>query len=193
MEVKETVIDELKRRIALKFGKEIEESYQIQDLRQAIMEATNQLLGVTTLKRIYKFVGLDRVIVPRVDTLDILAQYVGYHNFNSFARELGENPEISAFGQIMSIAACDVEVGEQIRLAYKPNRKLLLTCIGNNEFVVNEALNSKLMQCDVLTINSSFIIGGELVVDDVKRNGKHLGSYCAAKDGGLTELDLEAL
>lgn len=193
MEVKEAVIEELKRRIALKFGCDIEESYQIKDLRKAIIEETKQMIGETTLKRIYGFVGLDQNIVPRILTLDILAQYIGYSNFKSFAKELGENPEISSFSLIESISAYDMEVGEKIRFTYKPDRKLLLTYLGNNEFVVDESHNSKLIQGDVLTINGNFLIGAELLINDVKRNGNHLGSYFAAKDGGLTDWELESI
>lgn len=153
----------------------------------AIQEATGQTLGTTTLKRMMGFVN--GPASSRPSSLDIIAQYLGYPDYNLLAKDLGEDTEISDFRPVESIDSIDLEIGEQIQITYQPNRLLVLTYIGENKYVVNESRGSKLLKGDKLII-AGFYIGFELLVSDVERGGCHLGSYQAAKQGGLTSVEI---
>ncbi|MDE6418875.1 MAG: hypothetical protein K2K49_06680 [Duncaniella sp.] len=153
----------------------------------AIHEATGQTLGTTTLKRMLGFVN--GPATSRPSSLDIIAQYLGYPDYDILSKALGDDCDISAFRVVENIDSADLEAGEQIQITYHPNRVLVLSYIGDNRYVVNESRGSKLTKGDILTI-AGFYVGFELLVSDVERGGRHLGSYQAAKQGGLTSVEI---
>ena len=55
--------------------------------------------------------------------------------------------------------------------------------------MVNESHGSKILKGDKLMV-AGFYVGFELLVSDVERGGRHLGSYQAAKQGGLTGVEI---
>lgn len=179
--------DKIRQMILEKFNAPLTYPQQCEALAMAIQEATGQTLGTTTLKRMLGFVN--GPASPRPSSLDIIAQYVGYPDYNMLAKDLGEDVDISDFRVVESIDSADLEVGEQIQITYQPNRLLVLSYIGDNKYVVNESRGSKLLKGDKLII-AGFYVGFELLVSDVERGGSHLGSYQAAKQGGLTSVEI---
>lgn len=153
----------------------------------AIEETTGQTLSTTTLKRMMGFINGPAQARP--SSLDILAQYLGYPNYELLAKDIGEESEISEFRPVESINSADLEVGEQIQVTYHPNRLMLMCYLGDNRYIVNESRGGKLLKGDKLTI-AGFYVGFELLVSDVERSGQHLGSFVAAKQGGLTSVEI---
>lgn len=153
----------------------------------AIEETTGQTLSTTTLKRMMGFINGPAQARP--SSLDILAQYLGYPNYKLLAKDIGEESEISEFRPVESINSADLEVGEQIQVTYHPNRLMLMSYLGDNRYIVNESRGGKLLKGDKLTI-AGFYVGFELLVSDVERSGQHLGSFVAAKQGGLTSVEI---
>lgn len=179
--------DKIRLKILEKFNAPLQYPQQCEALAMAIQEATGQTLGTTTLKRMLGFVN--GPASPRPSSLDIIAQYLGYPDYNLLAKDLGEDTEISDFKPVESIDSADLEIGEQIQITYHPKRLLVLTYIGENKYVVNESRGSKLLKGDKLII-AGFYVGFELLVSDVERAGCHLGAYQAAKQGGLTSVEI---
>lgn len=179
--------DKIRQMILEKFNSPLQYPQQCEALAMAIQEATGQTLGTTTLKRMLGFIN--GPASPRPSSLDIIAQYVGYPDYNLLAKDLGEDADISDFRAVESIDSADLEVGEQIQITYNPNRLMVLSYIGDNKYVVNESRGSKLLKGDKLTI-AGFYVGFELLVSDVERGGSHLGAYQAAKQGGLTSVEI---
>lgn len=179
--------DKIRQKILEKFNAPLQYPQQCEALAMAIQEVTGQTLGTTTLKRLLGFVG--GTASPRPSSLDILAQYLGYPDYKLLAKDIGADSEISDFKPVESIDSIDLEVGEQIQITYHPNRFLVLTYIGENKYVVNESQGSKLLKGDKLMI-AGFYVGFELLVSDVERGGQHLGSYQAAKQSGLTSVEI---
>ena len=64
---------------------------------------------------------------------------------------------------------------------------IVMTYIGDNSFLINNSKNSKLVKGDRIRL-TTLISGQELLVTEVIRDGKSLGGYRGAKDGGLTSL-----
>lgn len=153
----------------------------------AIEEETGQRLSTTTLKRMLGFVN--GPANARTSSLDILARYLGYPDYDLLAKEIGENTEISEFRPVEKIDSDDLLPGEQVQLTYDPNRVLVLSYLGENRYLVNESRGSKLQKGDKLMI-AGFYVGFELPVSDVERGGRHLGAYVAAKQGGLTSVEI---
>lgn len=177
----------IRKMILEKFNSSLLYPQQCEALAMAIKEATGETLGTTTLKRMFGFVnGPAR---PRLSSLDVIARYLGYPDYNLLSKDLGEDTDISDFSSVDGIESVDLEIGEHIRISYHPNRMLLLRYIGDNKYVVVESQGSKLLKDDKLII-AGLYIGFELLVSDVERGGKHLGSYQAAKQGGLTDVEI---
>ncbi len=179
--------DKIRQKILEKFDSPLQYPQQCEALALAIQEATGQTLGVTTLKRMLGFVNAPASSRP--SSLDILAQYLGYPDYNMLAKDMGEDTEISDFKPVESIDSADLEIGEQIQITYHPNRLIVLTYIGENKYVVDESRGSKLLKGDKLMI-AGFYVGFELLISDVERGGCHLGSYQAAKQSGLTSVEI---
>lgn len=179
--------EKVRQMIQERFRSPLQYPQQCEALAMAIKEATGQTLGTTTLKRMMGFVN--GPANPRPSSLDIIAQYLGYPDYELMAKDLGEDSDISDFRPVESIDSAGLEVGEQIQITYEPNRLLVLSYIGDNEYVVNESRGSKLLKGDKLMI-AGFYVGFELLVSDVERQGRHLGPYQGAKQGGLTSVEI---
>ncbi len=183
----EMINDKIKQMILEKFNSPIQYPQQCEALAMAIQESTGQTLGTTTLKRMLGFIN--GPTNPRPSSLDIIAQYLGYPDYNLMAKDLGEDAEISDFRPVESLDSADLLPGEQIQITYHPNRLLTLSYIAENRYLVNESRGSKLHKGDILTI-AGFYIGFELLISDVERDKTHLGSYQSAKQGGLTGVEI---
>ncbi|MDE5812605.1 MAG: hypothetical protein K2H61_09930, partial [Muribaculaceae bacterium] len=72
---------------------------------------------------------------------------------------------------------------------YDPDRSLLMTYLGASEFMINESRNIKLRKGDRIKM-THLVVGQEMLVSNVVRDGNSLGGYRAAKDGGLTSIEL---
>ncbi|MDE6559723.1 MAG: hypothetical protein K2K29_07545, partial [Muribaculaceae bacterium] len=136
-------------------------------------------IGQTTVKRLLGLVGEnspERHRVPHTSTMDLLSQWLGYDNYKSLIRDLDRMNSASEFTS-MSLIECDtLETGSQIQVRYEPGRLLVMTYLGNQEFVINESKNSKLLKGDRLKL-SHLILGQEMIVKDVIRANKNLGGY----------------
>lgn len=179
--VNEKIIQLIRQR----FKVDIVYPQQCEVLSMAIEDATGKSLSTTTLKRMLGFVrGVD---TPRLSSLDILAQYLGYNNYSELARAIGEYGTSSEFRHVKKVMSEELTEGDQIQITYQPDRMLRLSYMGNNKYLVNESRGSKLLKGDQLLI-TAFYVGFDLVVSDVERAGEHLGSYVAAKQGGISTI-----
>ncbi len=178
---------QLKKKIEERLGTPLKYSADCDRLAAAIEDATGERLGVTTIKRMFGFAG--EQVEPRGTTMDIIAQYLGYANMRDMTRQLGDAADISMFSPVDKIYVADLPEGTQIQLTYDPRRLLVITYLGDFWFIINEAIGSKLRKGDKIRL-TQLAKGFELLVTDVVRDGSNLGSYHAAKDGGLTSMEI---
>ena len=146
----------------------------------------------TTVKRMFGLVGKDspeRNRTPHNSTMDIVAKWLGYDSYKDLLREIGEGDFSSEFTSLHKIDARDLAVGTQIQIRYEPARIIVMTYIGDEDFLINESKNSKLQKGDRIHL-TSLILEHEMIVSEVIRDGRSLGGYRAAKDGGLTALEI---
>lgn len=178
---------ELIKKIEEKIGMEVRYPQDCDVIAQAIEDETGKTLGSTTIKRMFGFVNENRI--PRLSTMDILAQFLGYSNFELMAKDINEDTDISDFTWMETVEPEKLAEGTQLQITYEPNRLLILTYLGNNKFIVNESKRSKLQKGDTIEIHQ-MVVGHELVVKHVWRNGQDFGSYTGAKQGGLTSIEI---
>lgn len=151
-------------------------------------------MGVSeaTVKRMFGLVGKDsqdRNRTHHVSTMDIVSNYLGYENYKDLLKEIGEGDVSSEFTSLHKIEARDLEVGTQIQFRYEPSRVVVMSYLGDDEFLINESKNCKLQKGDRVRI-TSLVLEHELIASEVIRDGRSLGGYRGAKDGGLTSLEI---
>lgn len=177
---------ELLKRLREKSGVSLTQSSHFDVLAQSIFDSTGESLGTNTLKRL---VGFNiKKVVPRRSTLDILARYLDFTDFDSLLLELGEEADISAFSPVESVNIGALADGTTVKITYDPNRTLTLKYLGNFRFSVEAAAGSKnLKEGDELAV-SQIIPGHRFVASHVYRDGKDLGAYEAAKSNGIKDI-----
>ena len=180
--------NEILRRLKAESGLEMGRSADFEVLSQSIADRTGERLSVNTLKRLFGF-NIPRT-VPRGSTMDIVAVYLGYADYDSLVKDLGEESDISLFTPVDCLEVAELEKGTQVRVAYEPNRVLILSYLGDFRFLVSEVEGSRnLRKDDVLTI-TQLAVGHRLVVTQVVRDGINLGAYESAKFRGLKSVEV---
>ena len=177
---------ELFQLIEEKFGKKIIYDKDLLALSQAIKDELGQSISHQTLRRLFK----GQIKTHRATTKDVLANYLGYSNYEMLIQDLGEDADISIFTPVDSIDVENLQPGTQVQFSYEPNRMIMVSYIGNFKFIVNEVEGSRnIKKGDQLEI-SQLAVGFELYIVNVERNGENLGAYHAAKQGGLTSIEI---
>lgn len=140
----------------------------------------------STLKRIFGYVsGYNR---PQTATLDALSKYAGYKNWADFCSSIGKiHYESSDYYTHNTLQTNVLHVGQELELTWFPDRFLTIKYLGEQKFIIEKSVNSKLKDGFTFKCNM-FIIGEPLYfyeVNDVKNN-----DYKAARQGGLSTYDV---
>lgn len=172
--------------IEKKFGKEIRYPSDCDSLSEDVFLHTKQKISISTLKRLFGFVN--GVQDPRLYTLDILAKYLGFNNWDVYLDEIKSNSS-SEFFNIERLDVESLAVETKIKIAYEPNRIIELNYVGDFNFKIETSINSKLQVGDIVKI-TNFVKNFPLLISEVKRNYQNLGQYRAGKSGGLSEIKI---
>lgn len=166
---KSKIYEYLMEAIGKMLGKKVQTSTDYHKLCMDIKFRTGQTIGDTTLKRIFGYVNDS--VEPRQHTLDILAQYIGYADWDSFCHAITEgSPHESGMVLSRSLLTSSLIKGSVIRLTWQPERVCICQYRGQNMFVVLRSENTRLTQGT--TFQCSLIIAGEpLTLDHVCLEG----------------------
>ncbi len=174
------------KQIEEKFRKEIRYPSDCEALAGDILHVTKQTISTSTLKRIFGFIAGSKE--PRLYTLDVIANYLGYNNWDNYI-EKQLNIQNSEFISIKQIDIDKLIPNSLVEICYAPETKLTLQYLDNYEFEIKESINSKLQEKDLLRI-FNLIKNYPLIINSVTRNNVNLGSYKAAKISGITEINI---
>ena len=145
-------------------------------------------LNDKTLRRLFGYDKTDENSLVRLETLDILSQYVGLGNWNGLVENflLMSGAGSGKFVR-KEICADNLAVGETVCIKWNPNRKSFLKYLGNQRFEIIETENSKWQQGDTF-LCKHFILGIPLFVDNLTdKSGKIKSkSFVVGDMGGLT-------
>lgn len=184
MENQNIISELIKEKIGLKMAR----SNDFDVLAQAIKDATGENLGVNTLKRFFGYNS--KVVEPRSSTLDVIAQYLDYPDYETLAKTISEDSDFSSFTDIECIEVQDLKADSVVRISYDPKRVMTLKYIGDFKFVVNETVGSRnIHKGDVLTI-TQLAVGHRLVAAHIYRDGQDLGAYESARHNGLRAVEI---
>ena len=165
-----------------KSGTDLRLPSDIEILALDIESQTGERISVNTLKRLLGHISDERQ--PRVSTLDIIARYLGYADWDVLsALDARSN---SGFNDIDGLLhASSLTAGQCVEVTYLPDRRVVLRCIGNCRFTITESENSKLHVGDEVEL-THFVQGYPLLASRVIRGGVPLGHFTAGKVRGIS-------
>ena len=176
------VIELLKR----KSGNDLRLPADCEYLSLDIESRTGVRVGATTLKRLLGFAADERT--PHATTLDVIARYLGYAHWQQLSQseEQGNSGFDTIEGEVRSEA---LSIGAVVEITYLPDRCVQLRHEGNGHFRLVQSQNSKLLAGDEADIQN-FVPGHPLLVANVTRDGRSLGSFTAGRVSGLTSVNV---
>lgn len=176
----------IKKLLENKLGKEIRYSSDIEHLSFDIEKKTNQRIGVNTIKRLLGLI--EGIKEPRLYTLDTIARYIDYKNWDELLDSLDQSGN-SSFTSIEEIDIETLKQGDKIRFTYSPDRVVTIEYSNNKLFTIIESQNSKLLQNDIIEVNH-FVLNYPLIITNVIRNDIAMGKFTAGKISGITSLSI---
>ena len=178
-------IANLRREIETAVNRRIATPKDFDALREMIFSRLHILVSATTLKRIWGYI--DDNVSTRRGTLDILARYVGYADFEAFENgatadggELSSNPIMSRRIDVDE----QLQPGDLLRLTWQPGRVCDVEYRGERLFCVVASQNTRL--CAGNTFKCSLMIEDEpLYIDNLIVDGKAPVAYVCGKRSGI--------
>lgn len=174
---------QLSKEIETALGRQMQTPKDFEFLRDRIYARLHVLVSRTTLMRIWGYIEKD--VQPRVSTLNILSQFLGYKDWESF-KENAMLPKEQQSSPIMNrkLSASELVRGDRLRLIWQPERVCDIEYLGDLNFRVIAAENTRLHVGD--TFQCSLIIEGEPLYLDNLKQGDHLPTaYVCGKKSGV--------
>ena len=136
-------IEELKSLVEKKFKRILSTTTDFEEFSMELKRKGSKEISSSTLKRIWGYVNDSHK--TRKFTLDILANYIGHENFDSFVSWLKTSTRYnSSFFNACQVLSSELNIGQQIEIGWRPNRLLRLRYLGSSKYEVVESKNSKI-------------------------------------------------
>ena len=177
-------IAELKRRIEENLKRKMKTPNDFIFLAGAIWNQSHLTISPTTLKRLWGYIdGADQT---RNSTLDILSRFLGYDNWDDFIKKTGME---SNSDEVLSphVKTKDLQVGDRVKVSWMPNRRCTFRYLGEEQFIVEEAENSKLKVGNTFFC-SLFILGEPLYLTGLVQGKNPPIDFVVGNRDGLCEL-----
>lgn len=167
-------------------GMDIRTPKDFNRLRTIIYNRTGQIISTTTLKRIWGY--LDEPVNTRTSTLSILANCLGYKDWEHYCNQLNGvgtvDPSSPILGRRLNVPS-DLKTGDRIKLTWQPQRTCIAAYNGDGHFEVVESENTRLKPGD--TFSCHIVISGYPLYLSELRQGKKdpIGYVCGRGEGGV--------
>lgn len=164
-------------------GRRMQSPKDFELLRDSIYQRLRLLVSSSTLKRIWGY--LDSQSAPRSSTLNVLARFIGYADYDAFcqASDDGLLPSNPVVGRHINVQQSLVE-NDEVTLTWAPGRVCHVRYLGNLQFQVVQSQNTRLQPGDYF--QCSLIVEGEpLYLSNLLQNGRMATNYVCGKRGGI--------
>lgn len=177
----------LKNTIEELLGRKVATKRDYEYLSMRILDRTGSYISPITLRRFWGNLADGKYnTIPRRFTIDTLAQYTGYCNYEQFQREYtgGATSPGSQFLLNDYILSNTLIKGQQIELTWLPQRFVTVEFLGYDMFKVVSSINSKLSKGD--TFHVDIITQGEpLYLNCLVHDGGAPTRYVCGRSGGV--------
>ncbi len=167
-------------------GYEIRYPSDCERLMYEIAQSTHQHIGVTTLKRLFGFIG--DTLTPRMSTLDILANFIGYRSYNDLIRLIDPDNE-EEHAPILRLNAKNIGLDTCVNLFFNGDF-LRVEHKEGVQFRVLQSTDTTLRADDRVQI-CSFRIGYPVYVRSLLRDGQPLRACVLAKVSGIERIETD--
>ena len=130
---------------------------------------------------------LDENREARISTLNIIARYLGYPDWEALSKADVSNSTFDNATEDLIVE--NLSKGQKVEITYLPNRRLVLEYQENFKFIVKESENSKLHIDDTIEVQH-LLLNYPLVASNVMRQGENLGQLKAGVVSGLKSIKL---
>lgn len=164
---------------------------EFNDLCRVITKKTGRYISLSSIKRIWGYVRYEGF--PSVTTLNNLAQYNGYKDWETFmsGRPPGSNIDSSYLGESV-VSTDDLRPGDRLSLTWGIGKACEIEYIGALRFRVIESCNIKLEVGDTFTLHT-LSVGHPIYLSDIQRGDRRFPAYIGAKRGGLTAISFRSI
>lgn len=166
--------------------------YDFEFLAGVIWERLHENISPTTLKRLWGYI--DGADMTRRTTLCLLAQFLGYADWEAYQASLATRTDIESEDfEGEGVHINDLQKGDRVEVTWLPNRRCVFRYEGEAHFVVEEAENAKLHVGDSFD-TACFLIGKPMYLDNLKSQMAHVisqmtnVSYVAGSKNGLNSV-----
>ena len=167
------------------YGRQVRTPADFVSLADRIEARTKEHISDSTIKRLWKKSLAYKTVSDR--SLNVISQYVGYPHFHAFVEHLAEKGIVDE-SELVSCKDCinvaDLQPGDEVQIAWQPNRECSLKYLGERKFEVTFSINAKIRVGDTFEC-SSFIPGRPLYVDRLTHEGEVYESYAMGTRHGL--------
>lgn len=177
--------EELKREAEHVVGRELREARDFEELSHLLLSHTRERLSPTTLKRLWGYLRNENV-QTRPHTLDVLARFIGYRNYDDFCTSYQDSDEVqSGVKAEHKITTENLRRGQRLIITWRPDRRIVVRHLGNCQFEIMEANNTKLSVGD--TFRCHLMLQHEpLYLDQLVHDGLPPTTYVAGQRNGVT-------
>ncbi len=175
-------IEQLKKEVVRTAGWMPHTPKDFEQFSALVKKKTDENISPTTLKRIFGYLHED--VKPRIITLNTLARFVGYADFDAFTLQAGKLEAQSNFVFSEHLSADTLQEGTLVCLTWLPDRKCIIRHLGKSRFEVTEAENSKLRVGDIFTCHL-FIKHEPLYIEQLVSKGAAPVCFVAGKKDGI--------
>ncbi len=182
--MEEFYIKLLCERVAERFGYSPVTTEDFADLSDSIMQVTKERLSVSTLKRVFGRVSFSQA--HRRTTLTIMCRYIGFSDWTELSDVLRNSMNCeSDFKPINAISLDNIEPDSELKIKWLPDRHIIVRNLGDKQFEVLEACNTKLNTGDIIEI--ALLAPNEpMFISKIIRNDKYFTGYLAGQLHGVT-------
>lgn len=146
----------------------------------------SKTIALSTLERLWGYVNnVDR---PRVSSLNVLTQYIGFSNWDEYLLYIQEKEQSNA-NHILegAIRASDLGIGRLVGVQIG-HLSYIFRYLGKMQFEVVKAKHSSILEPGATFITTFFMEGRPLYLDNLKREGKAPIVYAAGGGRGLQKV-----
>ena len=190
------IIENLRNEIEVAIHRRLATPKDFEALREMIFLRLHILVSATTLKRIWGYI--DDSVSTRRSTLDILARYIGYADFDAYENgtvgDIAESPSSPIMARRIDVDE-QLQPGDMIRLTWQPGRICDVEYRGDRVFCVVASQCTRLkagdtFKCSLMIEDEPLYIDMLVTADSVtptayvcgKKSGIHFEPIQASED-----------
>jgi len=177
--------ERLKQEVERVLGHQLREARDFEYLSECMLKCgSHERLSPTTLKRLWGYLKNEQV-QTRPHTLDVLARFVGYKDYDDFCKNDSQNDEEQS-GVIIAerIVSRELPRGRKLVIRWLPDRRIVVKHQGNGQFVVLESEHSKLSVGDTFVCHL-MLEHEPLYLDQLVHDGMPSMNYVAGQRNGV--------